>query len=391
MPIKKTLQGRVPVKIWTDDVDSLSMQQLKNITQLPFVFHHVAAMADVHLGIGATVGSVVAMKGAVVPAAVGVDIGCGMAAVRLPFRSGVLDGKLQDLRRAIEGSIPVGFNSNKRVAPSVRSWKGWERFPDLHPKALGLESKAHRQLGSLGGGNHFIEVCIDTEDRVWVMLHSGSRNLGKSLADIHIHEAKGLVKKMAMKLPDPDLAFLKEGCPEYDSYMHDLYFAQDYAAENRRTMLARVLQDVAAVLNKGEKIVTEAEINCHHNYAMKETHFGEEVLVTRKGAVRAGPGELGIIPGSMGTRSFIVRGKGSAEAFDSCSHGAGRRMSRREAKRRFTVGDLKRETAGVECRKDSGIIDEIPSAYKPIHEVMKNQSDLVEVVAELKQVLCVKG
>ena len=391
MPIKKLIAGPVPVKIWTDDVDNQSLAQLENIARLPCVFHHVAAMADVHLGIGAAVGAVVATKGAVIPAAVGVDIGCGMAAVRLPFASVALDGKVADVRRAIERVIPVGFDGNREIAPSVRAWPGWERFKGLHPKAQGLFRKAMEQLGSLGGGNHFIELCLDTEDKVWVMLHSGSRHLGKSLADVHIAQAKGLMKRMPGRLRDPNLAYLTEGTPDYAAYLRDLSFAQDYARQNRKTMLDRILAELAVFLNHGEAIRTEAEINCHHNYAAKETHFGQEVLVTRKGAVRAGRGELGIIPGSMGTKSYIVRGLGNAEAFDSCSHGAGRRMSRHEAKRRFSVADLREQTRGVECRKDPGVLDEIPAAYKPIDEVMANQKDLVEVVATLKQVLCVKG
>lgn len=391
MPIKKVVVAPTPVKIWTDDVDNLSLNQLKNIAHLPFVFHHVAAMADVHLGVGAAVGAVVATKGAVIPAAVGVDIGCGMAAVRLPFPSAAIEGKSRELRHAIERAIPVGFNSNRDVSPSVSAWPGWERFKDVHPKAQDLKRRALEQLGSLGGGNHFIEVCLDTEDKVWIMLHSGSRNLGKGLADIHIHEAKGLMKKMMVKLPDPDLAYLREGSCEYEAYLRDLHFAQDYARQNRQEMLSRIMTELSLILNAGSPIQAETEIDCHHNYAAKERHFGQDVLVTRKGAVRAGAGELGIIPGSMGTRSYIVRGKGNPESFESCSHGAGRRMSRREAKRRFSVGDLRRQTAGVECRKDPGVIDEIPAAYKPIEEVMDNQKDLVEIVASLKQVVCVKG
>lgn len=391
MPIKQVLEARVPVKIWTGDADAASVAQLKNIAALPFVFHHVAAMADVHLGIGATVGSVLATKGAVIPAAVGVDIGCGMAAVRLALRSAALEGRLPALRQAIERTVPVGFERHREVAPSARAWPGWASFKDVHPKAQGLLRRAMEQLGTLGGGNHFIEICLDTEGKVWVMLHSGSRRLGKSLADIHIHEAKGIARRMMARLPDPDLAYFSEGTPEYEAYLRDLHFAQDYARENRRAMLSRILAQVSALLNEGRPLVPEMEINCHHNYAVKERHFGEEVLVTRKGAVRAGPGDLGIIPGSMGTRSYIVRGKGNPESFDSCSHGAGRRMSRHEAKRRFSVADLREQTRGVECRKDAGVLDEIPSAYKPIDEVMANQSDLVEVVASLKQALCVKG
>ena len=391
MPIRKVLFGPVPVKVWTDDVDDNSLRQLRNIAHLPFVFHHVAAMADVHLGVGATVGAVIATKGAVIPAAVGVDIGCGMAAVKLPLPASALEGKLADLRRAIERVVPLGFDRHRTVPPRARAWPGWERFGDIHPKAQDLRQKALEQLGTLGGGNHFIEVCVDAEGAVWVMLHSGSRNLGKSLADIHIHEAKGVMRRLMLELPDPELAYLKEGSAEYDSYMRDLAFAQDYARQNRRAMLDAILGELSRLLNAGAELRPALEINCHHNYAVKERHYGEEVLVTRKGAVRAGPGDLGIIPGSMGSKSYIVRGKGCPETFDSCSHGAGRRMSRHEAKKRFTVADLQKQTAGVECRKDSGVLDEIPGAYKPIDEVMANQADLVEVVAVLKQALCVKG
>ncbi len=391
MPIRKTLEARVPIKIWTDDADSAAKQQLRNVAALPFVFHHVAAMADVHLGVGATVGSVIATKGAIVPAAVGVDIGCGMAALRLPFKSAAIEGKTAAIRHAIERSVPVGFESHRRIPPSSREWEGWRRFQSLHASAQHLLDKAVSQLGTLGGGNHFIEVCLDTEDRVWVMLHSGSRNLGKSLADIHINEAKGFIRRMALRVPDPNLAHLAEGTREYEAYMNDLAFAQDYARQNRRSMLDRILADLAVILNEGRAIPVESEINCHHNYASRERHFGEDVVVTRKGAVRARAGDLGIIPGSMGTKSFIVRGKGCPDSFDSCSHGAGRRMSRHEAKRRFSVADLREQTQGVECRKDPGVLDEIPGAYKPIDEVMANQADLVEIVAELKQVLCVKG
>jgi tRNA-splicing ligase RtcB len=391
MPIKQEIQARVPIKLWTDDADRASLDQLRNIAALPFVFKHVAAMPDVHLGVGATVGSVVATKGAVVPAAVGVDIGCGMAAISLPFEAGILEGKLPALRSAIERVVPVGFSGNDHVDGRVRSWARWADFAGLHPKAQDLRRKAMQQLGSLGGGNHFIEVCLDTANQVWLLLHSGSRNIGKSLAEMHINEAKHLMKKLSRPVPHADLAYFEEGRPEYEAYLRDLHWAQDYAAENRRVMLERIMFELAAHLNGGEPIAPKLVVNCHHNYASVERHFGEDVLVTRKGAVRAGKGDYGLIPGSMGTRSYVVRGRGNPESFESCSHGAGRRMSRSEAKRRFTVGDLARETQGVECRKDAGVLDEIPSAYKPIEKVMADQSDLVEVVAELKQVLCVKG
>ncbi len=390
MPIKKIVDARVPVKIWSDDVEPDALKQLKNIAALPFVFKHVAAMPDVHLGKGATVGSVIATEGAVVPAAVGVDIGCGMCAVKLEgVKSSRLDGKLSELRSNIERSVPVGFNENRDPDGRAREWKRWADFDGLHKKVQDLKGKALRQLGSLGGGNHFIEVCLDSEDNVWVMLHSGSRNIGKSLAERHIDSAKGLMKKMFVSLPDPDLAYFAQGTPEYDAYLRDLLWAQDYALMNREIMMARVLDQVGRSLGVEPK--AELSVNCHHNFAVPETHFGREVMVTRKGAVRARKGDMGIIPGSMGTKSYIVRGKGEPESFESCSHGAGRTMSRNEARRRFGVGDLKRMTQGVECRKDEGVVDEIPAAYKPIETVMSNQKDLVEIVAEIKQVLCVKG
>ena len=390
MPIKKIINARVPVKIWSDQVENAALEQLKNIAALPFVFKHVAVMPDVHLGKGATVGSVVATEGAVVPAAVGVDIGCGMCAVKLAgVKSSALEGKLRELRAEIERSVPVGFNQHRDAAPDARAWNGWESFGTLHSRVQDLQGKAMRQLGTLGGGNHFIEVCLDTADNVWVMLHSGSRNIGKTLAERHIDSAKGLMKRMFVSLPDPDLAYFASGTPEYDAYLRDLLWAQDYAKTNRELMMALVLRQVGAVLGIAPK--AELSVNCHHNFAIMEHHFGRDVLVTRKGAVRARLGDMGIIPGSMGTKSYIVRGKGNPESFESCSHGAGRRMSRTEARRRFGAGDLIRQTQGVECRKDEGVVDEIPEAYKPIEEVMQNQSDLVEIVAELKQVLCVKG
>jgi tRNA-splicing ligase RtcB len=319
-----------------------------------------------------------------------VDIGCGMCAVKLEgVKSLRLEGTLAQLRSNIERSVPVGFNQNRDPDPRAQNWERWADFGGLHKRAQGLKGKALRQLGSLGGGNHFIEVCLDTEDNVWVMLHSGSRNIGKSLAEYHIDSAKGLMKKMFVSLPDPDLAYFAAETPEYDAYLRDLLWAQDYALMNREIMMARVLDQVGRSLGIEPK--AELSVNCHHNFAVPETHFGREVMVTRKGAVRARKGDMGIIPGSMGTKSYIVRGKGEPESFDSCSHGAGRAMSRTAARKRFTEADLRRQTEGVECRKDEGVVDEIPGAYKPIEEVMANQSDLVEIVAELKQVLCVKG
>jgi tRNA-splicing ligase RtcB len=379
---------KVDILAWTDpdEIEGVALDQLRNIAALPWVFHHVAAMPDVHYGKGATVGSVIAMKGAVSPAAVGVDIGCGMAAVRTSLRAGDLPDDLRGIRRNLEAAIPVGFNQHRDPVERPQDKEFWEEFHHLTPAVKDLLPKARHQLGTLGGGNHFIELCLDTADRVWMMLHSGSRNIGKSLAEIHIQRARKLAHNQ--DLPDRDLAVFLAGTREMEEYRRDLFWAQRYAMKNREAMLGLY----EGVLRRFRPDVEFADrVLCHHNYVAEETHFGEEVLVTRKGAIRAGRGELGIIPGSMGTRSFIVRGLGSAQSFESASHGAGRRMSRGEAKRRFTVKDLEAQTRGVECRKDGGVLDEIPAAYKSIEKVMENQRDLVEVVAELRQVLCVKG
>jgi tRNA-splicing ligase RtcB len=401
MPIKGVLsKAGVPVKIWSPlhEVESAALDQLTNTANLPFVFKHVAAMPDVHLGKGATVGSVIATKGAVCPAAVGVDIGCGMMAIKTDLDHKVVQDKIFTIRHSIERSIPVGMEKNSKVSKTAGSWSRWADWDNLtaintHRRGSdSLQNTAKHQLGTLGGGNHFIEVCLDLENNVWIMLHSGSRNIGKSLAEMHILGAKEDMKKMFIHLPDPDLAYFVEGTKGYSDYMTDLLWAQDYARENREEMMRRILKDISfAVFNEDGKINKLMEVNCHHNYVSRENHYGENVLITRKGAVRARKDDLGIIPGSMGAKSYIVRGLGNAESFHSCSHGAGRRMSRSEAKRRFTVDDVLLQTAGVECRKDAGVIDEIPSAYKDIDDVMNNQTDLVEVVAQLKQILCIKG
>ncbi len=386
---------RVPIRLWAPahEVDTNAIQQLKAVASLPWVAHQVAVMADVHLGKGATVGSVVAMRGAVSPAAVGVDIGCGMAAVKTSLVADDLPDSLRKLRLAIEDAVPVG--REQHVAPV------WEdasdelagqatvllaRFADLAPVVQALAGRAALQIGTLGGGNHFIEVCLDTENAVWLMLHSGSRHIGAVLAEHHMKAARKLFHNH--ELPDPDLAVFLAGTPHFDAYRRDLFWAQEYAATNRAVMLAR-MKDVMHAFWPQARF--EAPVSCHHNYVAEEHHFGEDLLITRKGAIRAGRGELGIIPGSMGTKSFIVRGKGNPLSFESASHGAGRRMSRRQAKKSFTVADLERQTAGVECRKDRDVIDEAPLAYKNIDRVMEQQSDLVEIVAELKQVVCVKG
>ena len=399
MPIKQILEkGLVPVKIYTDDVEASALDQLINISRLPIIHHHVAAMPDVHTGIGATVGSVIPTKGAVIPAAVGVDIGCGMNALRLSLRAEQLPDSLRQVRSAIEAAIPVGFNLHKddsviRKSTITPLAKGLNRILDKHP-AIGkmkknLERSWPRQIGTLGGGNHFIEICLDEHQEVWIMLHSGSRGIGNCIGQYFISLAKKDMARHLGQLPDTDLAYFSEGSEHFADYVEAVHWAQDYAMTNRREMMHLIMQALSTVLPSFE--ITKEAINCHHNYVSKETHFGAQVYVTRKGAIRAEVGELGIIPGSMGVKSYIVRGKGNPESFNSCSHGAGRRMSRSQAKKKFNQQDMEAQTVGVECRKDSGVIDEIPGAYKDIDVVMANQSDLVEVVHTLKQVVCVKG
>jgi len=385
-----------PIKAWTKGVpiEEAALQQLRNVARLPFVHKHVAAMPDVHWGMGATVGSVIPAKGAIIPAAVGVDIGCGMCAMRTSLTSHDLPDSLAELRRAIERKIPVGFGINQRLTgPARTAWEaefapGYAWLEETYPKVVGKRHPSY-MLGSLGGGNHFLEVCLDESDRVWVMLHSGSRGIGNNIGRLFIALAKQDMRRYFVNLPDQNLAYLPEGTAHFDDYVEALSWAQRFAFVNRQIMMDRVLEVMRELF---KRFTTEkAAVNCHHNYAVKENHFGENVWVTRKGAVRAGEGELGIIPGSMGAKSFIVRGKGNRESFLSCSHGAGRVMSRTEAKKRFTVEDHVAATRGVECRKDAGVIDETPMAYKDIDAVMAAQADLVEVVHTLKQVLCVKG
>ncbi|WP_375341520.1 RtcB family protein [Planktothricoides raciborskii] len=316
---------------------------------------------------------------------------CGMCAVKTPFFADKLEGKLKKIRQDIEAAIPLGFDENKDVDKPASNWQGWRDFKDLHAGVQRLEGKAMKQLGSLGGGNHFIEVCLDTDNQVWLMLHSGSRHIGNMLAQCHIDTAKELARLAGDRLPDPDLAYFVSQTPEFDAYWHDLQWAQNYARKNRDVMMDRFMRIVEKHLAGGKPTKPLLLVNCHHNYAEKETHFGEQVYVTRKGAVRAREEDYGIIPGSMGAKSFIVKGKGCADSYCSCSHGAGRLMSRNKAKKEFTEADLIEQTQGIECRKDRGVLDEIPGAYKPIEQVMENQSDLVEIVATLKQVVCVKG
>ncbi len=378
------------------DIEAAALRQLRTIAQLKWV-HGVRVMPDVHLGKGATVGSVIAMRDAVAPAAVGVDIGCGMEAVRTSLRASDLPDDLRSLRSRIEAAVPVGFAAHSdpvditrlRPAGARSGWdRFWRGFGDLDPAVRPRESKAHKQMGTLGGGNHFGEVCLDSADQVWILLHSGSRNIGKELAERHMSVARALPHNR--DLPDRDLAVFLSGTPEMAAYRHDLDWAQEYAARNRAVMLALICQavrDEFATLS----VRFDEPISCHHNYVAEEIIDGVPMLVTRKGAVRAGAGDLALIPGSMGTRSYVVRGKGNPASFQSASHGAGRRMSRNAAKRRFTVADLVAQTEGVESRKDAGVIDEIPAAYKDIDEVIAAQRDLVEVVTTLRQVLCVKG
>ncbi|MEV7410854.1 RtcB family protein [Streptomyces althioticus] len=389
--------AKVPIRMWTDPatVEEGALQQLRNVATLPWI-EGLAVMPDVHYGKGATVGSVIAMRGAVCPAAVGVDIGCGMSAVKTSLTANDLPGDLSRLRSKIEQAIPVGRGMHDDPVDPGRlhgfatgGWDDfWTRFGGVADAVKFREERATKQMGTLGSGNHFVEVCTDTEGSVWLMLHSGSRNIGKELAEHHI----GIAQKLPhnQNLVDRDLAVFVADTPQMAAYRNDLFWAQEYAKYNRTIMMA-LLKDVVRKEFKKAKPTFEREISAHHNYVAEERYEGVDLLVTRKGAIRAGSGEYGIIPGSMSTGSYIVKGLGNAASFNSASHGAGRRMSRNAAKRRFTAKDLAEQTQGVECRKDSGVVDEIPSAYKPIEQVIDQQRDLVEVVAKLKQVVCVKG
>lgn len=403
--------GSVPVKAWTRGVpvEDQARKQLRNTASLPFVFKHIAAMPDVHWGMGATVGSVIATKGAIVPAAVGVDIGCGMVAARLPLLARDLPDNLLAVRSAIEAAVPHGRTDNG----GVNDRGAWgeppaeilylygkdgdqslnarlRRIVEKHSKLGRPSGRALNHCGTLGTGNHFIEVCFDEIDQVWVMLHSGSRGIGNAIGSYFITKAKEQMARYFISLPDKDLAYLPEGIDDFRDYLEAVGWAQDFAMLNREVMLRRTIKAIGEAL--GRKLeVTEEAVNCHHNYVARENHFGQNVLVTRKGAVRAREGDLGIIPGSMGVRSYIVRGKGNPDSFHSCSHGAGRKMSRGAAVKAFTLADHEAATAGVECRKDEGVLDETPGAYKDIEAVMAAQTDLIEIVHTLKQVVCVKG
>jgi tRNA-splicing ligase RtcB len=404
MPPYDTLviPGAAPIKLWTRGVpvEDEARQQLINTARMPFIYRHLAVMPDVHLGKGSTIGSVIPTVGAIIPAAVGVDIGCGMMAARSSLTAADLPDNLHALRSAIEAAVPHGKTFGKRdagawgEAPAAvdATWRAlagsFKRITDKYPKLERTNNRLH--LGTLGTGNHFIEVCLDEESRVWFMLHSGSRGVGNAIGSLFIELAQADMRQHIANLPDHDLAYFTEGSRHFDDYVEAVGWAQDFARRNRLLMMQSVLAAARRIIAKPFVADVEA-VNCHHNYVQRETHFGREVLVTRKGAVAAHKDQLGIIPGSMGAKSFIVRGLGNEEAFCSCSHGAGRSMSRTQAKKRFSVADQVRATEGVECRKDKDVIDEIPMAYKDIDAVMAAQADLVEIVHTLHQVVCVKG
>jgi tRNA-splicing ligase RtcB len=399
--------GTVPIKAWIKGValEDEARKQLLNVAQLPFIYKWVAVMPDVHWGMGATVGSVIPTVGAIIPAAVGVDIGCGMIAAKTTLKASNLPDDLKQVRHAIEKAVPHGRTNNGgrgdqgawQDIPRVQETAWAKLLPaykdvlERHPKLDKGHVNTLNHLGTLGTGNHFIEICLDEADQVWIMLHSGSRGIGNRIGTYFIELAKQEMERHQQSLPDKDLAYLREGSQYFTDYIDAVGWAQDFARMNRQLMLNAVVKALQSCKGIREFEISEEVINCHHNYVQRETHFDCEVLVTRKGAVRAGEGEMGIIPGSMGTGSFIVRGLGNQESFESCSHGAGRAMSRGEAKRRFSVEDHIKATAGVECRKDETVLDETPGAYKPINAVIDAQSDLIEVVHRLKQVVCVKG
>jgi tRNA-splicing ligase RtcB len=395
--------GKFPVKVWTEDIDDRASEQLEEMAQLPFIHKHIAAMPDVHWGMGATIGSVIPSKGAIVPAAVGVDLGCGMMAVQTSLNASDLPDNLHGLRTHIEELIPHGRSDNGRKndvgghsaleGNQVDRWMKlhgrYEQILEKHPKAKAYNTWQH--MGTLGTGNHFIEICLDENNTVWVMLHSGSRGAGNRIGSYFIEQAKLEMERYHITnyLPNKDLAYLVERTEIFDDYTNAVLWAQDFATENRESMM-QIILDILGKRLPPFTILDEA-INCHHNYIARENHYNANVWITRKGAIRARTSDMGIIPGSMGDKSFIVRGKSNKESFCSCSHGAGRKMGRKEANRRFTAKDLELQTMGVECPKDKAHVDEIPAAYKPIEDVMDNQRDLVEIVHTLKQVVNIKG
>jgi len=403
MPIMRVINKGCPVKVWTDDIDDKAISQLENMSRMPFIHKHIAAMPDVHWGMGATIGSVIPSKGAIIPAAVGVDLGCGMMAVQTTLTANDLPDNLHQIRTDIEAAVPHGRTDNG----GANDRGGWADIPEnvanrwkplsgryaaiieKHPKAKGYNNANH--LGTLGTGNHFIEIYLDENNAVWAMLHSGSRGAGNKIGSYFIERAKEEMDRWHITpyLPDKDLAYLVENTELFDDYCEAVLWAQDFAEENRKAMMQAVL----GVMHKhfGNFGLGKLAVNCHHNYISRENHFGANILVTRKGAIRAREGDLGIIPGSMGAKSFIVRGNGNKESFCSCSHGAGRKLGRKEAQRMFTAADLAEQTRGIECPKDDARVDEIPAAYKSIDKVMENQSDLVTVLHTLRQVVNVKG
>lgn len=401
MPIKRVINKegqRVPVKVWTDDVDEKTVEQLSVTAKLPFIHKWVAAMPDTHLGMGATIGSVIPTDKAIIPSAVGVDIGCGMVAVRLSVTASQLPDNLRKIRDQIERDVPLGAGAGhgdvmiEWVSARRKMAHDLELIMKKHPGIIkNPHEKASSQMGSLGSGNHFIELCIDEVQNVWIMLHSGSRGIGNTIGRYFIEKAKEEMRRWHVNLEDKDLAYLPEGTSLFDDYVEAVNWAQNYAYANRQKMMDIVIAGLKRNPEFPDFVVTKEAINTHHNYVERENHYGRNVFVTRKGAIRARLGELGIIPGSMGDKSYIVRGLGNAESFCSCSHGAGRRMSRTAARNMFTAADLAEQTMGIECPKDDARVDEIPAAYKPIDEVMENQKDLVEVVHTLRQVINVKG
>jgi len=406
-PYVEISSAGAPIKAWTHGVDLAdnAIEQLRNTAELPFIHEHIAVMPDVHWGLGSTIGSVIPTIGAIVPAAVGVDLGCGMCAVRTSLTAGDLPDSLRGMRSMIEHAVPHGRAKRAGSRRDKGSWNGvpdavadvWNSHLDRGFRALcerypQLERTNHIiHLGTLGTGNHFIEVCLDEADHVWFMLHSGSRGVGNRIATVFIEKAKQDMAGHLGTLKDEDLAYLSEGSPHFADYVEAVLWAQEFARHNRDVMMTNVIAAVAKVRELPPFRADLMAVNCHHNYVTREFHFGRECLITRKGAVRAGAGDLGIIPGSMGAKSFVVRGKGNPDSFESCSHGAGRVLSRRAAKKMYTVADHVEATKHVECRKDAGVLDETPMAYKDIDAVMAAQADLVEIVHTLRQVVCVKG
>lgn len=405
MSIQQHREGlRAHAKIWADHVEDSALAQIDNLTALPFIHKHISVMPDVHAGYGSTVGSVIPTKGAIIPAAVGVDIGCGMMAVQLDLNAAQLPDSLREARTAIEEAIPHGRTDNGgkndrgawgEVPDDVgKAWSEMsgklDRIAEKHPRLMKGNVNTARHLGSLGTGNHFIEVCLDETDTVWVMLHSGSRGIGNRIGSYFIALAREEMKRWFINVPDVDLSYFPEGTQYFTDYVAAVGWAQGFAKRNREIMMDRALGALAEVF--GRDVYTQKKaVNCHHNYVARENHFGANVYVTRKGAVRAREGDLGIIPGSMGARSYIVEGLGNKASFHSCSHGAGRTMSRTKARHTFTVEDLEKQTSGVECRKDADVLDEIPGAYKDIDQVMALQTDLVRPIHTLRQIVCVKG